>query len=150
MRLSAATIAVLALSGAAHLWPTASLFEANAAGAPPPQVTPVARTNMTITGQRIVVPKKPDVIVATAVFAPGAALPVHKHPYPHYVYVQEGTLTLVNTETRKSTDIPAGSFVAEPVNTWHYGVNNGTVPLRVLVIDQVPHGVVKNMVLKTP
>ena len=117
---------------------------------PPPQVTPVTRTNTTITGQRIVVPAKPDVIVATAVFAPGAGLPVHKHLYPHYVYVLEGTLTLVNVETKKSTEIPAGSFVAEPINTWHYGVNNGTVPLKVLAIDQVPHGVAKNMVPKTP
>ena len=115
---------------------------------PSPLVTKVAHTNMTITGQRIVVPKKPDVIVATATFAPGAGLPVHKHLYPHYVYVQVGTLTLVNVETKKSTDIPAGSFVAEPVNTWHYGVNNGTGPLTLLVIDQVPHGVAKNMVLK--
>ena len=117
---------------------------------PPPQVTPVTRTNMTVTGQRIVVPKKPDVIVATAVFAPGAGLPVHKHLYPHYVYVQEGVLTLVNVETNKSTEIPAGSFVAEPVNTWHYGVNNGTGPLTLLVLDQVPHGVTKNMILKAP
>ena len=139
MRLFTAVIAVSALYGAA-----------NAAGAPPPQVTPVTRTNMTITGQRIVVPHKPDVIVATAVFPPGAGLPVHKHLYPHYVYVTEGTLTLVNVETKTSTDILAGSFVAEPVNTWHYGVNNGTVPLKLLVIDQVPHGVAKNMVLKAP
>lgn len=150
MRLFAAAIAVLAFGGAAHLWPTASLFEANAAGAPPPQVTPVTRTDMTITGQRIVVPKKPDVIVATAVFPPGAGLPVHKHPYPHYVYVLEGTLTLVNVETKRTYEIVAGSFVAEPLNTWHYGVNNGTVPLKVLVIDQVPHGVAKNLIPKTP
>ena len=117
---------------------------------PPPQVTPVTRTNMTITGQRIVVPHKPDLIVATAVFAPGAGLPVHKHPYPHYVFVLEGTLTLVNVETKKTYEIVTGSFVAEPLNTWHYGVNNGTVPLKVLVIDQVPHGVAKNLVPKTP
>jgi quercetin dioxygenase-like cupin family protein len=117
---------------------------------PPPQVTPVTRTNMTITGQRIVVPAMPDVIVATAVFPPGAGLSVHKHLYPHYVYVLEGTLTLVNVETKKTYEIAAGSFVAEPLNTWHYGVNNGAVPLKVLVIDQVPHGVAKNMVQKSP
>jgi quercetin dioxygenase-like cupin family protein len=113
---------------------------------PPPVVTKVAHTNTTVTGQRIVVPNKPDVLVATAVFAPGAGLPVHKHLYPHYVYVQGGTLTLVNMQTKISKDIPAGSFVAEPVNTWHYGVNNGTGPLTLLVIDQVPHGVKSNMV----
>ncbi len=135
---------------AVSLFLFAGAAQAADAPLPPPAVTPVVRTNTTITGQRIVVPAKPDVIVATAVFAPGAGLPVHKHPYPHYVYVMEGTLTLVNVETRKSQEIVAGSFVAEPLNTWHYGVNNGTAPLKVLVIDQVPHGVAKNMVLKTP
>jgi quercetin dioxygenase-like cupin family protein len=123
---------------------------AQAADLPPPVVTPVTRTNTTITGQRVAVPAKPDVIVATAVFAPGAGLPVHKHPYPHFVYVQEGTLTLINTETKKRYQIEAGSFVIEPINTWHYGINNGTVPLKVLVIDQVPHGVAKNMILQKP
>ncbi|HXC56486.1 MAG TPA: cupin domain-containing protein [Rhizomicrobium sp.] len=123
---------------------------AQAADAPKVQVTPVTHTNTTIIGQPIVVPQRPDVIVATAVFAPGAGLPVHQHPYPHYVYVLEGALTLINVETKKTYEIPAGSFVAEPVNTWHYGVNNGTGPLKVLVIDQVPHGVAKNMVLKAP
>jgi quercetin dioxygenase-like cupin family protein len=123
---------------------------AQAADLPPPVVTPVTRTNTTITGQRVVVPAKPDIIVATAVFAPGAGLPVHKHPYPHFVYVQEGTLTLINSETHKKYLIEAGSFVVEPINTWHYGINNGSVPLKVLVIDQVPHGVAKNMILKNP
>lgn len=137
--LSATGSLLLLMAGAAH-----------AADAPAVQVTPVTRTNMTITGQRIVVPAKPDVIVATAVFPPGARLPVHKHLYPHYVYVTEGTLTVMNVETKKTYEIAAGSFAAEPMNTWHYGINNGTVPLKVLVIDQVPHGVAKNMVLKTP
>jgi quercetin dioxygenase-like cupin family protein len=121
---------------------------AQAADTPPVQVTPVVRTNTTITGQRIVAPTKPDVIVATAVFPPGARLPVHKHPYPHYVYVTAGTLTVVNVETNKTSEVQAGSFVAEPMNIWHYGINNGTVPVKLLVIDQVPHGVKSNMVLK--
>ncbi|HEY4942348.1 MAG TPA: cupin domain-containing protein [Rhizomicrobium sp.] len=138
MKILSVTVSLLLLAGAAH------------AADAPVQVTPVTRSNMTITGQRIIVPAKPDVIVAAAVFAPGARLPVHKHLYPHYVYVTEGTLTVVNVETKKTYEIQAGSFVAEPLNTWHYGVNNGTVPLKVMAIDQVPRGVAKNMVLKTP
>ena len=141
MRIPGATVLLLLLTSSALAADTPL---------PPPVVTKVTDTNTTVTGQRIVVPVKPDVIVATAVFAPGAGLPVHKHLYPHYVYVLEGTLTLVNVETKKTYEIQAGSFVAEPVNTWHYGVNNGTVPLKVLVIDQVPHGVAKNMVPKSP
>ena len=126
----------------------AALVAAQADDAPKVSVTPVARTNTTITGQRIVVPSNPDVIVATAIFAPGARLPVHKHPYPHYVYVSEGTLTVVNLETNMTYQVQAGSFVAEPLNTWHFGINNGTVPVKMVVVDQVPHGVKSNMVLK--
>ena len=125
-----------------------SIGMAQAADAPKVSVTPVVRTNTTITGQRIVVPGKPDVIVATAIFPPGARLPVHKHPYPHYVYVTTGTLTVVNVENAQTYQVQAGSFVAEPMNTWHYGINNGTVPLTMVVIDQVPAGVKSNMVLK--
>jgi quercetin dioxygenase-like cupin family protein len=126
----------------------AALIAAHAADPPKVSVTPVAHTNMTITGQRIVVPSNPDVIVATAIFPPGARLPAHKHLYPHYVYVSEGTLTVVNLETNQTYQVQAGSLVAEPLNTWHYGINNGTVPVKMVVVDQVPHGVKSNMVLK--
>ena len=121
---------------------------AQAADLPPPVVTPVTRTNTTITGQHFVVPAKPDVIVATAVFAPGARLPVHKHLYPHYVYVLDGTLTIVNVETGKITQMKQGAFFVEMIDTWHYGENKQTTPLKLLAIDQVPPGTKSNVVVK--
>ncbi|HEX4302059.1 MAG TPA: cupin domain-containing protein [Rhizomicrobium sp.] len=139
MKFFLAAMAALLLGGAAY-----------AADTPPITVTPVTRTSRTITGQQIVVPLRPDVIVATAVFAPGARLPEHEHIYPHYVYVLEGELTVVVTYPAKRVTVKAGEFVAEPMRTWHYGINNGTVPLKLLVIDQVPAGVKSNMVLRTP
>jgi len=33
---------------------------------------------------------------------------------------------------------------------WHYGKNEGTVPVKLLVIDQLPAGVTSNMTLKQP
>ena len=114
------------------------------------QITPVARTNVTVTGQPIIVPDKPDVVVSIATFPPGARLPEHRHPHPHYVYVLEGVLTVVNTETSKTFDVKAGEFVVEMQDTWHYGINNGTVPVKLLAIDQVPHGAASNLVAKTP
>ncbi|MBV9903730.1 MAG: cupin domain-containing protein, partial [Alphaproteobacteria bacterium] len=116
-----------------------------AADAPAVTVTPVARTSTTVTGQPIVVPPNPDVIVTIGTFPPGARIPEHQHPNPHYVYVLEGVLTVMNTETNKSFEAKAGDFVVEMQNTWHYGVNNGTVPVKLLVIDQVPHGAPNNM-----
>jgi len=62
----------------------------------------------------------------------------------------EGTLSVTNTETGKSFDVHAGDFVAEMMNTWHYGINNGSVPVKLFVIDEVPHGTPSNLVPKTP
>lgn len=112
---------------------------------PTVDVHPVTRTNTTITGQSIVVPNKPDVIVSLATFPPGARLPEHQHPYPHYVYVLEGVLTVVNTETNKTFTVKAGDFVVEMQDTWHYGINKGAMPVKLLVIDQVPTGAPNNM-----
>src|SRR5471030_2369955 len=123
---------------------------AQAADAPKVQITPVARTNLTVTGQPIIVPDKPDVIVSIATFPPGARLAEHQHPHPHYIYVLEGVLTVVNTATNKSFEAKAGDFVVEMQDTWHYGINNGTVPVKLLAIDQVPVGTPNNLVPKTP
>ncbi len=117
-----------------------------------PYQTPVTlstfKTDTTIIGQKIEVPKNPTVVFSTAVFAPGARTPVHKHLYPHYVYIQDGMLTIVNTQTGKSYDIKAGTFFPEMMDTWHYGINNGKVPVHLLVIDQIPNGVKTNTVPK--
>jgi quercetin dioxygenase-like cupin family protein len=119
---------------------------AHAADAPKVDVQPVARVNTTVTGQPIVVPEKPDVLVSIATFPPGARLPEHQHPHPHYVYVLEGVLTVVNTQTNTTFDVKAGDFVVEMQDTWHYGINNGSVPVKLLVIDQVPAGAKNNLV----
>lgn len=122
-----------------------ALSVARAADAPKVQVTPVLRTNKTVTGQPIVVPDRPDVLVSLATFPPGARIAVHQHPYPHLVYVLAGVLTVVNTETNRTFQVRAGDFVAEMQNTWHYGINNGAVPVKLLVIDQVPAGTPNNV-----
>jgi quercetin dioxygenase-like cupin family protein len=110
--------------------------------------TPIAKETTTIEGQKIEVVKNPTVLVSSSIFAPGAKTPVHKHLYAHYVYVLEGTLTIVNVESGKSYDIAAGHFFVEMRDIWHYGINKGTVPVRTLVVDQVPAGVTENRVLK--
>jgi quercetin dioxygenase-like cupin family protein len=123
---------------------------AHAADRPEVHVTPVVRTNTTVTGQPIVVPDRPDVIVSIATFPPGARIAEHQHPYPHYVYVVEGVLTVVNTDAKKTFEVKAGDFVAEMQDTWHYGINKGAVPVKLLVIDQVPAGAANNVRPRTP
>ena len=121
---------------------------AHAADASKISVQPIARTGTTITGEKIVVPPNPDVVTSIATFPPGAELPVHKHPYPHYVYVLEGNLTVFNVDTGKSFVAKQGDFVVETNANWHYGKNEGTVPVKLLVIDQLPAGTKSNMTLK--
>ena len=123
---------------------------AHAADVPKVEVTPVTRTNTTVTGQPIVVPDRPDVLVSIATFPPGARIAEHQHPHPHFVYVLEGVLTVVNTDENKIFQVKAGDFVAEMQDTWHYGVNNGTVPVKLLVIDQVPAGTPNNSKPRAP
>jgi quercetin dioxygenase-like cupin family protein len=126
-------------------WATANAF---AAEAPKVTVAPLFSTDTTVTGQKIEVPADPHVMVSLVTFPPGAALPVHKHPYPHYVYVMEGTLTVTNTQTGKVFEVKPGGFLVEMTDTWHFGKNNGTVPVKLLVIDQVPQGATTNTVPK--
>ena len=127
-----------------------ALSLSQAADVPTVQVAPVARTNTTVTGQPVVVPDHPDVIVSIATFPPGARVAEHQHLYPHYVYVLEGVLTVVNTDAGKTFEVKAGDFVAEMQNTWHYGINNGAVPVKLLVIDQVPAGTPNNVSPRQP
>jgi len=121
---------------------------AHAADASKISVQPIARTSTTITGEKIAVPPNPDVVTSIATFPPGAELPVHKHPYPHYVYVLEGNLTVFNVDTGKSFVAKQGDFVVETNANWHYGKNEGAVPVKLLVIDQLPAGTKSNMTLK--
>jgi quercetin dioxygenase-like cupin family protein len=110
--------------------------------------TPIARETTTIIGQKVSPPTNATIIASTSIFPPGARTPVHKHLYPHYVFVTEGTLTITNVETGRSYQVTAGHFLVEMLDTWHYGHNDGAVPVRTYVVDQVPAGVKENRVLR--
>lgn len=112
-------------------------------------VKPVTSATETSSGQPIVFPKGPgQVVVSIFEIAPGAALPVHKHPFPRYGYVLEGSLRVVNDESGKSLVFNPGDFLLETVGQWHHGVNAGNKTLRILVIDLVEKDHANNTVLK--
>lgn len=115
-----------------------------------PNVTVLADTDKTITGQTIISPDHPVVKTTIITFQPGEKTAVHKHPFPHYGYMLEGTLTITNSETGKSYDLKAGEFLVEMMNTAHYGENRGTTPVKILIIDSVPQGVTSNSVVVQP
>ena len=124
----------------------ALIAPAQAADQKGPVILQIARTSMTVTGQKIVVPPNPEVVVSMATFQPGAKIAEHRHPYPHLVYVMDGVLTVTNTQTGKSFEVKKGEFVAEMQDTWHYGENKGAVPVTLFVIDEVPRGTKTNIV----
>lgn len=110
--------------------------------------TIIARLDKTIVGQPVTVPPNPTVIFSTSTFAPGARTPEHKHPYPHYVCIQSGTLTIVGTEVGKEFSFAAGTCFLEMLDKWHYGVNKGDKPAVTLVVDQVPAGTERNNIAR--
>ncbi|WP_187971812.1 cupin domain-containing protein [Aquibium microcysteis] len=118
------------------------------AARPPVVVTPLASTNVTAAGQPIVLPRTDARVVASLFeIAPGATLPVHKHPSARYAYVLAGELLVTNVETGAATTYRAGDFIVEMIDTWHQGSAVGTGPVRLVVIDQV-EGDVQNTLLR--
>jgi quercetin dioxygenase-like cupin family protein len=101
----------------------------------------VLSTTTTVAGQPIALPKGDvEVIVWTYDIPPGARLPVHKHPFPRYAYVLAGTLHVATSDNARSFAYKTGDFIVEMIDVWHYGINSGDEPVRLLVIDQVEVG----------
>jgi quercetin dioxygenase-like cupin family protein len=114
-------------------------------GKPAIVVVPVLSTGTTASGQPIILPSGPArVIVSTYVIAPGARLPVHRHPYPRYAYVLEGHLRVTEVKSHRATSYKKGDFIVEMIGQEHFGQNTGDGPLRLLVIDIVPKNVSNN------
>ena len=83
--------------------------------------------------------KSPEVTVTAIDYPPGGVGATHSNPFPRYVYVLEGTLT-VDTAEGKSVDFPAGSIIlsGQQVITSR---NKGSAPAKLLVIEQTEAGV---------
>jgi quercetin dioxygenase-like cupin family protein len=75
---------------------------------------------------------QPEVTIARITIQPGAAFPLHKHPMINAGILMSGELT-VTTAENKTIHLKAGDAIAEVVNTWHFGKNDGKVPAEILV-----------------
>ncbi len=126
----------------------ASLALFAAAPAAGPVSTPVSSTATTWSGQPYSVPQGPlQVVVQTVEMPAGGGLGVHKHPWPRFAYVQQGTLRVTNDDAHVTRDFKTGEFVVEAIGQWHHAEVVGEQPVKLLVIDQLPPGQV-NMVRK--
>jgi quercetin dioxygenase-like cupin family protein len=112
-----------------------------AADAPPVVVTKIAQSSTTASGQPIRLPQG-EVVIAMSeyVIAPGARLPVHKHPHTRLAYVDQGTLQVTLPDTGKTFTYKRGDMIVEVVDQWHSAANLGTDAVRLIVIDETPPG----------
>jgi quercetin dioxygenase-like cupin family protein len=123
----------IALIGFACLGPAAATDS-------PIKSTPILTTTKTAIGQPIVLPSKDAQVVVTMLeIAPGTKLPRHEHPFQRYGYLLQGELT-VEYEGGHRQVFHAGDFIVEAFGVWHFGTNTGSVPAKLLVIDQVEAG----------
>lgn len=113
-----------------------------------PVVTPIVRTGRTISGQPLRLPQGEAEMAAAAVEIPaGGALPIHQHPWSRIVYVERGTLRVLNHDTGASQDFRTGQVLPEVVAQWHEARALGGEAVRLIVIDLVPPGV-NNTIMK--
>ena len=135
--------------GALGAFMLAGILCAAADDVPRVKVTPVFSSTTTAAGQPIVLPQSnAEVRVSMYEIPVGVRLPVHKHPSPRYAYVLAGKLRVTDEDNGRTFDYAAGDFLIEMLDTWHFGTNIGTEPVRLLVIDQVEAGQPNTIELK--
>jgi quercetin dioxygenase-like cupin family protein len=104
-------------------------------------VTEVMKGSRTIGGQSIEYPKtdKAEIASVRIEIQPGKESGRHMHPFPTYIHVLEGTLT-VEVEDGSRQSFKAGSGFLEAVNTWHNVKNLEEAPLRFLAVTAGEEG----------
>jgi len=87
---------------------------------------PLLKTDTTSIGQKIVYPDfaSDEVSIVKVIIPPGKSTGWHKHVFPVFAYVIQGTLT-IEVENHKTMQFQAGTSFPEVINTLHNGINNG-------------------------
>lgn len=87
-----------------------------------------------------------EITILRIIIPPGEALVKHEHPVINAGLLLKGELT-IRTDSGKILYLKAGDAIAEVVNTWHYGKNEGRRPAEIVVfyagIEGVPITVYK-------
>lgn len=89
------------------------------------KLEPILKTDTTSIGQKIVYPQveNAEVSIIKVTIPTGQSTGWHKHAFPVFAYVLQGTLT-VKIEGGKTLRFTAGSSFSEVINTNHNGENN--------------------------
>ena len=76
--------------------------------------------------------KTPEATVLKITIDPGEALPAHRHDLVNIAYVAKGTLTVIADDGQQIT-IQQGQVLPELIGKYHYGRNDGTEPVELIV-----------------
>ncbi|MGY0407768.1 MAG: cupin domain-containing protein [Polaribacter sp.] len=98
------------------------------------EVTTLVKTTKSWNGSQL--PKyldgNPEITILKIIIPPKTKLPLHKHPEINAGLVLKGELTVIS-ETNDTLHLKAGDPIVELVNTWHFGRNDGTEPVEIIV-----------------
>jgi len=75
---------------------------------------------------------QPNITILKAIIPAHSKLDFHKHKVINAAVILDGELTVVS-ETKDSLKLKAGDAFAELVNTWHYGINNSSKPVELII-----------------
>ena len=75
---------------------------------------------------------EPEVTILKITIPPKTTLPLHQHPEINAGVLLKGNLTVIS-ETRDTLHIKTGDSIIELVNKWHYGINEGSNPVEIIV-----------------
>lgn len=98
-------------------------------------ITPVLKSNTTMTGQPLEYSRTetPEITVALVELAPGGEVGRHMHPISGVAYLMDGALQVEMADGTRH-DVKPGEAFVEANNTWHNARNTGTTPVRILVV----------------
>jgi quercetin dioxygenase-like cupin family protein len=74
----------------------------------------------------------PEITILKIIIPPKTKLPLHKHPEINAGILLKGELTVIS-EANDTLHLKAGEPIVELVNTWHFGQNEGTEPVEIIV-----------------
>ncbi len=118
--------------------------------APPPLAGEMFRQSRTVTGQTLELPAGPvEMIISVRDVPTGGMVPMHRHRWQRYAYVESGRIRLTVPEASLVREFGPGEIIVEPRGQWHEGRAVGDAPVRLIVLDQLPPGQ-NNMELKEP
>ncbi|WP_299496982.1 cupin domain-containing protein [uncultured Shewanella sp.] len=130
------TLVILLMLTCLHSWaidPSASKKEGSKDKAL--DITLLTRTDKSWDGKTLPdYPKgQPEITVLKVVVPPQGEFPVHKHPVITVAVLLKGEITVYLEDGSQKMKLLPGKVDTEVVNTWHYGINEGTTPAEVIV-----------------